>query len=212
MFKLPPQAQTIIVVLLVIALVLFFVPKTQEGFLGGSSACQLGPDCGCGGCNGGKGGCQCGGGCACGEYDYPYESQAEHPPQTLEKFSSCYSRKQIYLQSCDPDSPSNHADVNLEKRWGKLYINIQANLPYALGGVFHTAWGAYHAFLVDSKTKKSINLGSLVRHGDRWYKLSTELLGEYSNYDEIVIYRVTEDYAPRAVLKSSIKQQMCSSL
>lgn len=129
-----------------------------------------------------------------------------------ESFSTCYSRKQIYLNSCDPDEPTAHADVNLEKRWGKLYININANLPYVLGGVMHTMWGAYHAFLVDSRTKRSINIGSLVRHGDRFYKLSTELLGDYNNYNEIWVYQVTEDYSPKMVLRGSISSQQCSSL
>ena len=84
--------------------------------------------------------------------------------------------------------------MRLERRWGKLYITINANLPYAKGGVFHTMWGAYHAFLVDTRNQKSINLGSLVRAGDRFYKLSTELLGDYSQYDQIWIYRQTENY------------------
>lgn len=129
-----------------------------------------------------------------------------------ESFSSCYLRKQIYLNSCDPDSPTSHADVNLDQRWGKLYITINANLPFALGGVMNTMWGAYHAFLVDTRTNKSINIGSLVRHGDRFYKLSTELLGEYHNYNEMWIYRQTEDYEPKLVLRGNIKKQSCSSL
>lgn len=132
--------------------------------------------------------------------------------QKKEGFSSCYQRKQAYLNSCDSDEPTGMGDVNLEKRWGKLYINIQCNLPYARGGVFHTMWGAYHAFLVDSRNQRSINLGSLVRHGDRMYKLSTELLGDYSDYDRIDIYRQTEDYAPKRVLTGSIAGQQCSSL
>lgn len=129
-----------------------------------------------------------------------------------ERFSSCYQRKQIYLNSCSEDEPTGMGDVNLEKRWGKLYINIQANLPYARGGVFHTMWGAYHAFLVDSRNQRSINLGSLVRHGDRMYKLSTELLGDYTDYDRIDVYRQTEDYAPKRVLTGTITGQQCTSL
>ena len=129
-----------------------------------------------------------------------------------EDFSSCYQRKQIYLNSCDPDEPTGMGDVNLEKRWGKLYINIQCNLPYAQGGVFHTMWGSYNALLIDSRNKRSINLGSLVRHGDRLYKLSTELLGSYASYDRLDIVRQTEDYAPKRVLTGSIVGQQCSSL
>jgi hypothetical protein len=151
----------------------------------------------------------CGDGC--GELGYPYGCDAERVPK-YEDYSTCYRRKQIYLSSCDPDEATGHADVNLESRFGKLYITINANLPYAKGGVYHTMWGAYSAFLVDSRNNKSINLGSLVRHGDRFYKLSTELLGEYSNYDKIVVYRQTEDYAPKKVLMGSITRQQCSSL
>ncbi len=73
-------------------------------------------------------------------------------------------------------------------------------------------WGAYTAFLVDTKTNRSINIGSLVRHGDRFYKLSTELLGEYSNYDQLWIYQSVEDYSPKLVLRGSIKGSQCSSL
>lgn len=129
-----------------------------------------------------------------------------------ETFSSCYQRKQIYLNSCDPDEPTGHADVNLEKRFGKFYITINANLPYAKGGVFNTSWGVFSAFLVDTTTNKSINIGSLVRHGDRFYKLSTELLGEYGNYDEMRVYQSVEDYGPKLKLRGSITGQSCSSL
>lgn len=129
----------------------------------------------------------------------------------IENFSTCYQRKQIYLS--DPQGGQhNHADVNVEQRWGKLYININANLPYVKGGIFHTVWGAYHAFLYDTKNHRSVNLGSLVRHGDRFYKLSNELLGDYSAYDEIRVYRKTEDYPPVLVLSGSIDKQQCSSL
>lgn len=152
----------------------------------------------------------CGDGC--GEMGYPYGCGEANVTKGVEKFSSCYQRKQIYLNSCDPDEPHGHADVYLEKRWGKLYININGNLPYAKGGVFNSMFGAYHAFLVDTHNNKSVNLGSLVRHGDRFYKLSTELLGEYSNYDQIWVYRQSEDYSPKLVLKGSITGQMCSSL
>lgn len=167
----------------------------------------------------------CGGGCGsvekfcgvestCGEMGYPYGQQEEQAPnpKQYENFSSCYQRKQIYLNSCDPDEPSGHADVNLERRFGKLYININANLPYAKGGSLNTMWGAYFAYFLDTRTNKSINLGSLVRDGSRWYKLSTELLGEYSNYDEIWVFRKSEDYQPKVVLKGSITGQQCSSL
>lgn len=130
----------------------------------------------------------------------------------VENFSTCLQRKQIYLNSCDPDQPSNHADVNIEKRWGKMYIKINANLPYAKGGVLHTMYGAYQCFLVDSRNKRSINLGTLVRHGDHWYKLALGLLGQYDNYDRIDVYHQVEDYAPKRVLTGSITGQQCSSL
>ena len=124
-----------------------------------------------------------------------------------EMFSTCYMRKQIYLNRCDPDEPTGMADVMLEKRFGKLHVTINANLPYANGGVFHTMYGAYHCFLVNSITGQSINLGTLVRHGDRFYKLATGILGDYSPYDRIDVYRQTEDYAPKKVLTGSITQQ-----
>ena len=130
----------------------------------------------------------------------------------VERFSTCYQRKQIYLNSCDPDEPTGMGDVNLEKRWGKLYINIQANLPYAKGGVFHTMYGAYYCFLIDDRTKRSINLGTMVRHGDHFYRLATELLGSYEQYNRIDVYRQSEDYAPKRVLTGSITGQQCSSL
>jgi hypothetical protein len=129
-----------------------------------------------------------------------------------EGFSTCYQSKQFHLNSVNPDEMTSIADVNLEKQFGKLFINIQANLPYAQGGDFHTVWGAYHAFLVDSKHKKSINLGSLAYSGDHWYRLRTELLGDYSNYDTVQVWRQTEDYKPKLLLSGSISAQTCSSL
>ena len=119
-------------------------------------------------------------------------------------------KKKIYLNTDGCANPTmGHGDVMLEKRWGKLYITINCNLPYAKGGVFHTMWGAYHAFLVDTKNKTDINLGSLVRHGDRFYKLNTELNGDYRGYNEIIIVRKTEDYPPVTVLRGSITKQAC---
>ncbi len=82
-----------------------------------------------------------------------------------------------------------------------------ANLPYNRGGVFHTTFGAYNCFLVDSKTGKSINLGSMTRGGDRWYRLNTELLGQYDEYDTIQCWIQVEDYKPKLILTGSITQQ-----
>lgn len=124
-------------------------------------------------------------------------------------YTSCYKKKQIYLNSTD--DTASHGEVNLEKRFGKLYITLNCNLPYALGGVFHTMYGAYNAFMVNSKTGASIDLGTLVRHGDRFYKLTTELLGDYRGYDQIVVSRKTEDYPAVNVLSGSITNQNCSS-
>lgn len=147
----------------------------------------------------------------CGDMTYPYGPNTVNR-QPRENFSSCYQSKQIYLNSADPDEPGCHGDVHLENRWGKMYITLNCNLPYAKGGVFNTMWGSYHAFLVDTRTKKSINIGSLVFHGDHFYKLATELLGDYSEYNEIWVYQQTEDYAPKLKLKGSITGQQCSSL
>jgi hypothetical protein len=121
-------------------------------------------------------------------------------------YSTCYTNKKIYLTS---DDTAAHGEVTLEKRFGKLYIVLNCNLPYALGGVFHTSYGAYHAFLVNSKTQDTINLGTLVRHGDRFYKLNTELLGDYRGYDEIKVVRKTEDFPVVNVLSGSITKQNC---
>lgn len=124
-----------------------------------------------------------------------------------EGFSTCFQNKQIYLNSADPDEVTGNADVNLERLNGKLFIKIQANLPYAQGGVMHTVWGSYHAFLKSSQTGETINLGSLVFSGDRWYRLNTELAGDYSEYDLLEIYRQTEDYKPKLILSGSICAQ-----
>jgi hypothetical protein len=120
-------------------------------------------------------------------------------------YSTCLKTKKIYLNSDDCDEKTGHGDCLLEKRYGKLYITLNCNLPYAQGGTFHTMWGAYHAFLHDTKTNEQLYLGSLVRHGDRFYKLNTELLGDYRNFNEIVILRKTEDYPMVKVLKGSIE-------
>lgn len=131
---------------------------------------------------------------------------------TVENFSTCLGHKQIYLNSCDPDEPTGTADVNITSKWGKTYIEINANLPFVHGGVFHSMWGAYHAFLVDSRSGQSVNLGSLVRHGDRQHRLRTELAGDYHNYDTVEIWRQTEDYKPKKLLTGSITCQNNSSL
>jgi hypothetical protein len=129
---------------------------------------------------------------------------------SIEGFSNCTAYKQIYLNGIL--SSGDHADVNLENRFGKLFIYINANLPYALGGVFHTLEGSYQAFLIDRKNGLSINLGSLIRHGDRFYKLATSLEGNFDNYDEIHVYRRTENHEPVLVLKGNICEQNRSSL
>lgn len=149
-------------------------------------------------------GCGKGPGCGCGLSKSSYYGRDDD-------YSTCFQKKQVYLnaEGCDEESMSM-GEVLLQKRYGKLYITINANLPYAKGGVFHTMYGAYHAFLVDTNGKQNIYLGTLVRHGDRFYKLSTELLGDYRAYDKIVIARKTEDYPPVTVLKGSIYSQHCS--
>ena len=122
-------------------------------------------------------------------------------------YSTCYTKKQIYLNGTNDSA--NHGDVFLEKRFGKLLITLNCNLPYALGGIFHTVYGAYNASMVNSKTGASIDLGTLVRQGDRFYKLTTELLGDYRGYDQIVVSRKTEDYPAVVVLTGSITHQSC---
>lgn len=192
------NSKLIITIVILFAVVYYFYPGILEGMTPGCGSCAVQIDKFCGD--------------GCGEMGYPYGCGESNVKPEHENFSSCYQRKQIYLNSCDPDEPTAHADVNLEKRFGKLYINITANLPYAKGGVFNTMWGSYHAFLVDTHNGKSINLGSLVRHGSRFYKLATELLGDYSEYDSIFIYQTVEDYSPKLKMKGSITGQNCSSL
>ena len=165
--------------------------------VGNNFASELG-GCGQGGCGQGA----CGGG----------SLGREIVTVPREDFSSCYQKKQIYLNSCDPNEMSGHGVVNLEKRFGKLYISISANLPFSQGGTFHTMYGSYFAYLVDTRNKKSINLGTFVRAGTRFYKLATELLGDYASYNEIHVYRQTEDFKPKIVIKGSIMSQQCSSL
>ena len=124
-------------------------------------------------------------------------------------YTSCYSSKQIYLNNVD-DSATGHVEVILKKQFGKLMINLNCNLPYALGGVFHTMYGAYHAYIVNSRTNDNIYLGTLVRQGDRFYKLTTELLGDYRGYDQIIVTLKTEDFPPKTILSGSITKQNCS--
>ena len=129
---------------------------------------------------------------------------------TAGNYSTCLFSKQIYLNTCDEEEPSNHAVVYLQKKAGRLNINIRANLPDALGGIFHTGMGAYHVFLIDSHNKQSINIGSMIKDGSRWYTLATALLGDYDNFDRIDVYRQTENYTPKRVLTGSITSQSCS--
>lgn len=129
---------------------------------------------------------------------------------TAGNFSTCLFSKQIYLNSCSQEEPSNHAVGYLQKKSGRLNINLRANLPYAEGGVFHTNMGAYHVFMIDSTGKQSINLGSMIRDGSRWYTFATALLGDYDNFDRIDVYRQTENYRPVRVLTGSISAQSCS--
>ena len=195
-----------------------FSTTSQENFtINVPDQPTLNGGCGAGGAGGGcpgagyDGGADAGfGGSEFGGHGHGMARNRDIVIAPVENYSTCYQKKMIYLNSCDPNLPTSHGDAHLEKRWGKLYITLNCNLPYAKGGVFHTMWGSFVSFLVDTRYKKSINLGSLVRHGDRYYKLSTELLGDYGNYDEIWVYRQTEDYAPKKVLVGSITSQGCS--
>lgn len=146
----------------------------------------------------------CGGDCSMGK-GLTYKSYYGRD----DDYSTCYTKKKIYLNAVS-DNDNSHGEVILEKQFGKLHVTLNCNLPYAKGGVFHTSYGAYHAFLINSKTKQSIYLGTLVRHGDRFYKLTTELLGDYRGYDEIKVSRKTEDFPPVCILKGSITKQQCS--
>ena len=133
-------------------------------------------------------------------------------PADVENFSTCLQKKQIYLNSCDPDQPSNVADVNIENRFGKMYINILLSAPFAIGGDFSSHSGAYHAFLINPKNKESVNIGTFVRSGDGYYRLSNELLGDYSQFSRIDVFRQILDYEPKRIVTGSITSQNCSSL
>ena len=123
---------------------------------------------------------------------------------TKENFSTCYQLKQFYLNSVDPEQPTGFCNALIEKQYGKYYIDLQCSLAYALGGDFHTSYGAYTAFFKNSKTGQTINLGNLTYTGQHWYRLRTDLNGDYTGYDTVEIWRQEEDFKPKKVLTGKV--------
>lgn len=119
-----------------------------------------------------------------------------------ESFEACFESKQVYINSCDESAPTSHAVVDLQRQSGKIHFSINANLPYASGGLFHTVDGKYKAFLASDN--EEVEIGTLVRHGDRWYKLATELEGDFSKFKKLHVYLQTEDYPLKRVLSGTL--------
>lgn len=127
----------------------------------------------------------------------------------LEGFVTCYYNKTILLH--DVTGGMSEGVVDLENNRGRLYVSINANLPYHKGGVFGTTVSNYAAYLVNKKHPHRkdlppINIGHLLRYGDRRYRLKNEVLGNYSDYSHIVITRHTlnEDYPDVVVLEGEV--------
>lgn len=127
----------------------------------------------------------------------------------LEGFVTCYYNKTVYLQ--DVTGGASEAVVDLENNRGRLYVSINANLPYHKGGVFGTTVSNYIAYLVNKKHPHRkdlppIMIGHLLRYGDRRYRLKNEVLGNYHDYSHLIVVRhaLNEDYPDVVVLEGEV--------
>ena len=66
----------------------------------------------------------------------------------LEGFVTCYYNKTILLQDVTEGGMSE-AVADLENNRGRLYVSLNANLPYHKAGVFGTTVSNYAAYLVN---------------------------------------------------------------
>ena len=123
----------------------------------------------------------------------------------FEGFMSCYNNKTVLLN--DVTGSSSEGVVDLEKHNERLFISLNANVPYHKGGVFGTTVSNYNAYLIDKNTNlPPIVIGPLLRYGDRRYRLKNELLGTYDKYTHIIVSRHTlnEDYPDVIVLEGKL--------
>ena len=79
---------------------------------------------------------------------------------------------------------------NVWNRKNDHKISIQANLPYAKGGVFNTFQGEYKCYLISEGYKRL--LGSMIRYGDRIYRLNKTIPKTPIKYNKILITRKSE--------------------
>lgn len=127
----------------------------------------------------------------------------------IEGFVTCYYNKTILLK--DVTGGMSEAVVDFENNRGRLYVSINANLPYHKAGVFGTTVSNYAAYLVNRKYPHRKDLppifvGYLLRYGDRRYRLKNELLGDYQDYSHMTVVRhpLNEDYPDVVVLEGAI--------
>ena len=105
----------------------------------------------------------------------------------FEGFFTCFTNKSIILQ--DMTGGLSEGVVELEKNRGRLYISVNANLPYHKAGDFGESTSNYGVYLVDRKNDMRIFAGYLIRYGDRRYRLKNELLGNYDDYTHVIVVR-----------------------
>lgn len=142
------------------------------------------------------------------------------PNGLLEGFVTCYYNKTILLKDVSGSQNGNgngngngmsEGVVDLENNRGRLYISINANLPYHKAGVFGTTVSDYAVYLVNRKYPHRKDLppvfvGYLLRYGDRRYRLKSELLGDYQDYSHLIVVRhpLNENYPDVLVLEGEV--------
>lgn len=110
-----------------------------------------------------------------------------------------YVIRRIYLS--DMSGGMSTAQAFIEKKCKKLYINLEAALPYARGGTFISLDGIYNVYIINKETGEQTYIGTLNREDFRVYYLKAVLEHpfEYKKHG-IMITRKTRNHKEKPIL------------
>lgn len=116
-----------------------------------------------------------------------------------ECFDEKYYSRQLYLSDMSGGMSTGQAFI--EKKCKKLFINLEAVLPYARGGVFISLDGIYNVYIINKETGEKKYIGTLNREDYRVYYLKAVLNHPFDfGVHGIMVTRKTEDHKEKPIL------------
>ncbi len=116
----------------------------------------------------------------------------------IEGFNTCYHTKNIQLNDVTNSDPSSSGHATMETNRGKLYVEINAVIHDSSGYT-----GNYSTCLYNRDTGDTVPLGYMLKYGPFKYRLVNDLLGNYSGYTDVLVFKKNE-YGTQVVLQGNL--------